>query len=162
MKQIKLTQGQFTLVDDEDYEYLNQWKWYAAKDGRTYYACRNSSRIGGKQTSIKMHREILGLSNPKAISDHIDGNGLNNQKGNLREATKTQNNANRKSADNSASKYLGVNWLPVRKKWKAELRKNGKLFFLGRFNNEIDAAIAYNKKAVELHGEFARLNKIIV
>lgn len=161
MREIQLTQGKVALVDDEDFEYFNQWKWHAIKSGNTFYAYRNQ-KINDRYEQIKMHRLILGITDSIVLADHRDLNGLNNQKYNLRIATKAQNNANRRAAKNGVSKYLGVNWLPDRKKWKAEIRKDGKNKHLGRFKNEIDAAMAYNKAAMEVHGEFAHLNNIAI
>ena len=160
MKLIPLTQGQFAMVDDEDFDFINQWKWYASKDVRTFYARTNIwlHKIG-KQKTVRMHRYILLLNNPSVLVDHKDCNGLNNQKNNLRIATPYQNAANKSSIQNGYSKYLGVSWHIKIKRWEARISKNNKSHYLGVFKNEVDAAIAYNKKATELHGEFANLNK---
>ena len=105
-----------------------------------------------------MHRVIN--DTPKILgTDHIDGNPLNNQKSNLRNATKSQNGMNRKSNRNSSSKYKGISWNKQNKKWRGEIQKNKKRYGLGYFKSEIEAARAYNKKALELFGEYARLNK---
>ena len=92
MKEIPLSQGKVALVDDEDYKYLNQWKWYAAKQGNDFYAFRNDYTVSPPKT-VRMHREVL-VEDPRDI-DHIDGNGLNNQKVNLRYCTHSQNHQNR-------------------------------------------------------------------
>lgn len=165
MKEIKLSQqGKYkklnlvTLVDDEDYDWLNQWKWSITytptQRGKIFYARRNEN---GK--NIKMHRQILGLTAYETLSDHIDGNGLNNQRSNLRIASRSQNNSNKQPYMNRTSKHLGV--YKRGKKWSAHIQLNKKQYYLGCFNNEIDAALAYNKKAIELFGEFASrtLNK---
>lgn len=152
MKEIKLTQGKVALVDDDDFEYLNQWKWYAHKKPNTFYAIRNPH--------VKMHRLIMGVTDPKILVDHCDLDGLNCQKQNLRIATKSQNGANRISVKNGTSKYLGVHFDYSRNKWVAALTKNYKKAYSKRFNSEHEAALAYNKKATELHGEFAKLNVI--
>lgn len=170
MKQIYLSGkygsviGNYALVDDIDYEIVNKIKWYCAKDNNNFYAISNK----GKHT--KMHRLILGLTAPNILADHIDHNGLNNQKCNLRICSHSENMRNRKSCQNSTSKYLGVNWEKrryykngVRKDypgWKASLKFNKKNVFIGMFKDEKDAALAYNKKATELFGEFANLNII--
>jgi|SRR6188768_735071 len=158
MKEVQLTQGKVALVDDQDYDFLNQFKWYAKKDpfAKTYYAARNNPEVKG--LLILMHRQILGLDDPKLFCDHSDHNGLNNQKYNLRIATRSQNNANKQPT--GTSKYLGVSWDKSRNKWKAEIRKNKKGIHIGRFKNEAEAALAYNKKAVEMHGDFANLNNV--
>jgi hypothetical protein len=160
MKEIKLTQGKVALVDDEDYEYLNQFNWYAKKDRHTYYAARQIKTSVGKQNMLFMHRVLLGLTDIKIEGEHIDHDGLNNQKYNLRKATRSQNNANKSSSKNSTSKYLGVCWAKSNKKWCAKIRKDKVVTHLGFFINEVDAALAYNNAARKLHGDFANINQI--
>lgn len=167
MKQIPLTQGKFALVDDEDYEYLNQFKWYALRHGNTYYAIRNLQSVNGKRTSLKMHRVILGITDPKILIDHKNKNGCDNTRNNLREASHSQNMANvsyRKK--DSSSSYLGVNLSGSKYKgkrysrWCAQITKDRVKYHLGHFLNEKEAAMAYNNAAIKLHGEFAKLNVI--
>lgn len=153
MKKIPLTKGKFALVDDADFEWLNQWKWYAQKRNNGDTAARRHGR-----KIIAMHRFILGITDPKIVVDHKDHNILNNQRYNIRGATISQNNANIRSHKDSTSKYLGVCLLG--KKWFASAQKNRKIYRLGYFDSEIEAAKAYNDKAVELHGEFANLNRV--
>lgn len=160
MKEIVLSQGKVASVDDDDFEYLSQWKWHARKGKNTFYAARNTSRKNPPKIVVLMHRAILNLKNTTDIADHIDRNGLNNCKSNLRIATGTQNNANATSAKNSTSKYLGVYWYKTRNKWKSEITKNRKNICLGYFPTEEDAAFAYNQAAIIYHGEFANLNII--
>lgn len=159
MKEIKLTQGLVALVDDEDFERLNQFKWHAHKEGNTYYAnggyCRDGVRI-----RFKMHRLILNITDPKIEIDHKDRNGLNNQKENLRTCIHSQNTANVTSHKDSSSKFLGVSWDGDRNKWKAQICFQGRNKFIGRFSSEEEAALVYNKKATEFHGEFANLNQL--
>ena len=158
MKLINLTQGKFAQVDDDDYEFLMQWKWYIHVSKNNNYVCR-SARIGeysNKRCAIKMHRVILGITDSKVFVDHKDHNGLNNQKNNLRVATRSQNNTNRKSKRNGTSIYLGVS--KFNNKWRASIRSNGNYFYIGLFISEIDAAKAYDKKAMELHGKWANFN----
>jgi hypothetical protein len=159
MKEIKLTRNKVALVDDEDFDYLNQFKWCVRKrkNSTIYYAFR-SKRIAGKKTVIHMHRVILGLEDPGIICDHKDHNGLNNQKYNLREANYSQNNSNRTSRKNSSSKYLGVSWNKQQGKWHAQIKKGLLRIHLGYFECEIEAAKAYNLKAAEIHGEYSNLN----
>lgn len=157
MKEIKLTQGQVALVDDEDYEFLSQWKWYAIKDKTTFYAARAE-----RKTTIQMHRVILGLTDSKIEGEHKDHNGCNNQRDNLRIATRSQNCANRPSFKNSSSKYLGVSWHKKNKKWVAYIRKDGLRKYIGSFNKEEDAALSYNSLAIQYFGDFANLNKVAV
>lgn len=148
-------QGLFALVDDEDFEKLNKHLWHPVihPTKKTIYAATNHIKPN------LMHRLILGLTNPKELGDHADHDGLNNQKYNLRKCTISQNNANR--TPKGKSKYLGVSWHLSGKKWNATIKKDNKTIYLGAFINEEEAAIAYNKKALELHGEFANLNVIL-
>jgi len=151
MKEIQLTRGMVALVDDEDYEYLNKWHWYVYKGYSTFYAL---SKI--KHKDLKMHRIIMNCPKDMQV-DHKDGNGLNNQKGNLRICTNAQNQANRKSY--GKSKYLGVSY--NRNTYiQAYIGHNKRNIYLGVFKTEEEAAIAYNEAAIKLHGEFAKLNII--
>jgi hypothetical protein len=104
MKEIQLTKGCVAKVDDEDYEYLMQWKWQAGSKKR--YAQR-ARIINGKVSSTMMHRVIMNITDTKVHIDHKDGDGLNNQKSNLRPCTRNQNQANRKKSKSGVSKYLG-------------------------------------------------------
>ncbi len=149
MKLIALTQGQFAQVDDEDYEKLNLYKWYAHKDYNTFYAMRKD-----KKKSVYMHCEIL---NSKGI-DHTDGNGLNNQKSNLRICTIAQNGYNQRKQSDCSSKYKGVYWNKRLNKWQTQITFNGKRMYLGLFIDETEAGKAYDVKAIELFGAFAGLN----
>ena len=160
MKEIKLSKGFVALVDDDDFEYLNQWKWHVFKSGSGFRAVRNKPRgtNGGKQGAIYMHRVVLKVTDPKISVDHKDHNTLNNQKENLRKATHSQNMANRTPHKGSTSIYLGVNFCGQHKKWRCQIYKNGRKIFMGYFVDEKDAALAYNKEAIKLHGEFANLN----
>lgn len=163
MKEIKLTKGFIKLVDDKDFDYLNQWKWCVliVKGSKTFYAKRGLYIKETQETGvILMHREILRLSNSQTKADHIDHNGLNNQRGNLRIATHSQNVANASSRKNSSSKYLGVYWDKIRNKWAVEITKNYKKRYLGHFKTENEAATAYNDAAKVIHGQFANLNII--
>ncbi len=151
-RRIPLTQGKFAIVDAEDYYRLVKYRWSAGRNGNTFYACR---RHGG--TSLMMHRVIMDA--PKhLIVDHIDHNGLNNRKANLRLCTPTQNSCNMRSFVNAKSRYKGVSFRKRGKKWIASIQYNRKPYQLGTFENEIAAAKAYDEKAKELHGEFACLN----
>lgn len=150
MKEIKLTQSKVALVDDEDFERVGQYKWFAHKHGATFYARRNLPRVEGKQTNVKMHHFIFGKP-PKGYEyDHKDGNGLNNQKGNLILKTHRQNCQNRHLV--KASQYPGISWFKRTQQWVAQIQINGKAKGLGYFNTEEDAFDAY-KKAVESNGE---------
>jgi len=153
MKEIKLTQGMIALVDDEDFDYLNQWRWYVHKERYSYYALR-SVKNSNKKT-IAMHRIIMGTPD-NMHTDHKDKNGLNNQKDNLRYCTNGQNQMNRKSS--GKINYLGVNC--VGKHFQSRISTERKRIYLGTFKTEKEAALAYNKAAIKYHGEFASLNII--
>ncbi|MBE9594389.1 MAG: HNH endonuclease [Proteobacteria bacterium] len=151
MKEIPLTQNQVTLVDDKNFEFLNQWKWFANKNCNTFYAARALSIINGKRRIIKMHHEIIGYP-PKGFEvDHKNGQGLDNQRHNLRFVTKRQNHQNRRN-QKSSSKYPGVSWDKEKRKWEADITINGKFKFLGYFIDEFEAFDVY-KQAVEAIGE---------
>lgn len=151
-KLIPLTRGKFAIVDTEDYDHLSKHKWCATKNSQTFYACR--ARRGKK---VFMHR-LIANAPAGLLVDHIDGNGLNNQKHNLRLCTITQNARNRGPNRNASSRYKGISWSKCCKKWQARIRPNRKTIHLGLFDNEIQAGIAYDRKAEELFGEFAYLN----
>lgn len=148
MKEIKLTQGQFAIVDDDDFDYLNQWKWYAVKHRNTFYATRME-----KRKHIHMHRVIMHVC-PKLITDHIDHNGLNNQKSNLRACTSSQNKMNVLPMSNTG--YLGVYYQG--NLIRAKIRVNGNSIHIGCYPSLEQAARAYDIKAKEYFGEFANLN----
>jgi len=154
MKLIPLTQGKFVKVDDEDYEYLNQWKWQAAKGARTYYAVRTD--YSSTKKKIYLHKILI----DSEYVDHKDTDGLNCQKNNLRPCTKTENNRNKKAS--GLSQYLGVSFKRETKKWVARIMVNGKAIHLGYFNTDKEAAIAYDKAAIVHFGEFANLNSKIL
>jgi hypothetical protein len=158
-KKIELTKGLFALVDDEDYDILNNYKWHITenKNKLTKYASR---RQYPENKMIKMHRQIMGAIDPKIHIDHIDGNGLNNCKSNLRICTLSENNRNITKRKNCTSKYKGVHYSKRDDLYTAYINCNKKRTYIGWFKNEIEAAKAYNKSALELFGEFAKLNII--
>lgn len=148
MREIPLTQGKVALVSDCDFEYLNQWKWYAHKCGNTFYAER-AFGSKGNLTHIKMHRvvaERMGLNIDLTI-DHINRCGLDNQRVNLRPATQKQQGENCQLQSNNTSGCTGVCWDKRASKWQASIRHNGKRIYLGLFINIKDAIKA--RKAAE-------------
>jgi len=157
-RRIPLTQGKCAIVDPDDFERLNKHKWYAMKHRNTFYAGR-CSNIGKKKKYIAMHREIL---NPPGhlFVDHINHNGLDNRKANLRPATYAQNNFNRLiiKRKGSSSKYRGVSWCKRKKKWHARICVNDEKKLIGYFKEEIHAAKAHDKTSKKFHEEFASLN----
>lgn len=164
VKLIELTLGYSAMVDDDDYERLTRKSWHARVAPHTVYAIRTIALPGKKYTGTAMHREVLNLSvNDGKIVDHIDGNGLNNQKSNLRIATFSGNSANKRKKRDTSSRFIGVylyrNGETKSRAWGACIRK-GKNIFLGYYEKEVDAARAYNEAAKRIHGEFAKLNHI--
>lgn len=155
MKEIQLTQGKVALVDDCDYEYLSQWKWRPQKMGNTTYVLRRGPRPA--RQVILMHRVIMDAGQGQLI-DHRDHDGLNNQRGNLRFCSRVQNMVNSKKRASVSSEFKGCSFDNTRKKWAAQISVNGKNIHLGRFNNPIDAARAYDTAAVKYYGEFASTN----
>ncbi len=151
MKQIKLTQNKVAIVDDGDYELLAQWKWHANNQHGNWYAI--NPKMG------RMHRFVM--NNPIDLEvDHLNGDGLDNRRCNLRACTHSQNMMNQKAKTCQTSKYKGVWWQKDRKKWVSSIRLNQQKIYVGSFLDEGDAGRAYNKKARELYGGFAKLNII--
>lgn len=159
---ITLTQGQVAIVDEEDYEKMAKHNWCISGDGIRQYAVRGTrSRILDFQRIIKMHREILGLTDPTICVDHINHNGLDNRKDNLRLCSISQNGFNKiKQLRPTSSQYKGVSWTPHAKLWRAYIWYRRKRTSLGYFKSEVSAAIAYNNAAINIFGEFAHLNNI--
>ena len=153
MKFIKLTKGKKVKVDDDDFLILSKHKWYFDR-----YAKRDT-KIDGKKVQIRMHRQILDIKKG-FFTDHINGDVLDNRKSNLRICNKVQNGANRVRYRNNKSGFKGVYWDKERNLFAANLRFQGKTIHLGRFKNNKDAAIAYNREAKISFGEFALLNKV--
>ena len=149
---IPLTQGRFAIVDAADYERLAKYKWCAYRNNNSFYACR-----GFHFKKVCMHRQILHAPSGMLV-DHIDRNGLNNRKSNLRVCTAAQNCCNRGPNRNGSSKYKGVYWHKRNKKWLVGISAPQKRLFLGSFVDQLEAAIAYDRKAEVLFGEFAYLN----
>ena len=148
------------LVDDEDFDELNKFKWHVSKNWNTFYASRNVNN-NGIMTKVHLHRQIMNKHLQKGlIIDHINHNGLDNRKCNLRIVTVQQNNQNSTSRKNSTSKYLGVYFYKKRLKWVAKISIKNKTIYIGIYANEEDAAQAYNKAALKHFGEYANLNKI--
>ena len=161
MKKIPLTQEKFALIDDEDFDLISQYKWCAVKNKNIYYTMRGYwDKQIKKRKQIKMHRLIMGVTDPKIQIDHINGDGLDNRKVNLRICTNQQNHMNRKSNKNCSSKFKGVSWFKRDKKWRSQITVHQKKIYLGDFNNETQAAIAYNTAAIKHFGQYAYLNII--
>ena len=160
MKTIELTQGKIALVDDEDYESLIKHSWCLSKCSNTNYAIRGVTE-NGKHRSILMHREIM-RPPPGLIVDHINGDGLDNRKANLRLVTESQNHYNQKKQSRpTSSAYKGVYWHKRDKVWMVRIQSTGTYHYIGSFKSEREAALAYNRAAIRLHGNHAKLNIVI-
>lgn len=159
MKKIKLTQGKYVIVDNLDFEYLNQWKWYFSSSGyamRKPYI-RGSGHKHQKGESIQMHRLITNA--PKEMwVDHINHDKLDNQKLNLRVVTPKQNAANSKLPITNKSGFKGVSWHSQTKKWIAWIRNNNKNIYLGTYKIKKEAALAYDFGVICFRDSFSSTN----
>jgi hypothetical protein len=149
LRQIALTKRKFATVDAADYKWLMRHRWHAKCSRGRYYA---ATVIDGK--SVSMHRLIMNPA-PGKVTDHADGNGLNNSRANLRNCTAEQNRHNTRPSG-KRSRYTGV--YPRRGKWFFKIKHRKDYHYGGPFDTEIEAAKARDKKAIELFGEFAWLN----
>lgn len=158
MKTIPLTQGKVAIVDDEDFEQLSRFKWYAFRDSskRQQWRARRQVTIGKKkQRGILMHRQLMGF--PPGEVDHKNRDGLDNRRSNLRRATDSQQMSNRIGSHcESKTGFRGV--YAHCKKFQSHIRDGGVHRFLGTFPTKVEAALAYDKAARRIFGEFAVLN----
>lgn len=155
----KKAAGRVALIDDADWDLVSQYPWHVFEESRAGrlhgpYAVACVKRSDGRWTTIRMHCLIMGESG----IDHRDGDGLNNQRENLRVATASQNHANERPGAGGTSRFKGVYWDKSKSKWCAEIKIDRKKIHLGRFAVEEDAARAYDAAALRAWGEFARLN----
>jgi hypothetical protein len=148
----------YAIVDAEDYDFLSQWNWTYYAHRRTFYA----KRFAGARKAQKayyMHREII--STPLGMAtDHINGNGLDNRRCNLRACSPVENLYGMGKRQGTVSRYKGVAYKKDTKKWFAQIMHHRKHYNLGYYNKEEDAAKRYNEVAVQMFGEYARLNII--
>ena len=164
VREIPLTQSQVAIVDDEDYDRLAQHRWWLRRSGRerkALYAVRHRRMGKWNYETLTIHAELMGRNGV----DHINGDGLDNRRCNLRLATQRQNSANVRPRTQNlgrpvTSQFKGVGFHKKGQKWRAYIGIDGKQSHLGLFQNEIDAALAYNAAAKIHYGEFARLNEI--
>lgn len=165
MKNIVLTKGYKAIVDDEDFEKVNKYKWQFSntkKRGKGYAKNDSILQEDGSKKRMYMHRFILGIKDKNIEVDHINGDGLDNRKENLRISNKFTNGSNRsRNNKNNTSGYRGVYWSKKNKRWFASIQHKRKQIFLGYYDDKKDAALAYNRKAKAVFGEFSgELNKI--
>lgn len=151
----KYGQGKYALVSEEDYEELAQYKWRVGTHGYAMRAKWNPEK--GNNDCVLMHREIAKPSKGLMV-DHVDMDKLNNTRGNLRVVNKSQNTTNALSRKGSSSMYKGVTYNKRSGKWAVELTKDYVKHYVGLFSDEVEAARACDTKAVELFGDYARLN----
>jgi hypothetical protein len=160
MKEIPLSKGYVTIVDDADYDWLNQFTWHADVRKHTVYAARNRRKSEGPNRNTYMHRELAGVTDPKIDVDHHDLNGLNNTRDNLRVCNRSNNHGNKRRGrlQKTSSRFKGVYLHTQNNNWVAQIMLDGMCHHLGSYDSEADAARAYDVAAVAKYGEFARVN----
>jgi hypothetical protein len=158
MKEIPLTQNKVALVDDEDFEALNQFNWYAAQRDTRWYAMRNGPKVKRKRLyMVMMHREIVNA--PCGVDvDHWNRDGLDNRRKNLRLCSRTENLRNKRRRYDSKSPYKGICYRVPNQSWQVRIRRDREEIHIGYFPDPISAAVAYDVAAILLFGEFACLN----
>jgi hypothetical protein len=154
---IPLGYNRFALIDPEDAIAVVQWRWSAAQTSKDCWYARGTRTIDGVKEQTYLHRLLMSPSKDEIV-DHIDGNGLDCRRHNMRVGTQQQNTFNRNKRAGSKTPYFGVYQLRNQKSWNARIRQGGQSHYLGYFSTPEEAARAYDKKAYELRGEFARLN----
>lgn len=162
MRELVLSQGKVAIVDDEDYEYLSQWKWTAERQDKSWYAVRTTCANGRTTGLVYMHRQIL--SAPEGLEvDHRSGDGLDNRRSNIRVCTRLQNARNTGPRKHNTSGYKGVSRHSSSGLWVAQVtqRHDGRTRRLRFYApTKLGAALLYNIHAIREYGEFARLNPI--
>jgi len=161
MRSINISRGATTIVDDEDFDLLNSYNWSSIPKDNTDYVVRKGRRRTCEPRTVQMHRQIMGY--PVGVQiDHINGNGLDNRKSNLRIASVQTNSFNRaKPRVLCTSRYKGVLQRKGKVIWESRVKYNDKAIHLGSFTSEEDAAAAYNYGALLMYGEYARFNDVL-
>ena len=164
--EISISRGNKSLIDAEDLDVVSLFKWYSntTKRDHTYYAIAYRKAENGKWKSIRMHRLIMGIEDSSVMVDHINGNGWDNRRSNLRIVTNSQNqmNARKLASKNTSSKYKGVTLDKKLNKWIASIKINRKIKYLGHYTLEIDAAKAYDIAARDVFEGFTNANFVEV
>lgn len=155
-KKIPLTQGRFAIVDDDVYEWASQYKWYVKRKRNAFYAARNTGIFPFQKTTY-LHREIVNAP-PEAQVDHANCDGLDCRRSNMRLATNAENNRNKITQSNNTSGYKGVSWHKGDRRWRSQIKVDGKAIFIGGYHTPEAAARAYDDAARLYHGEFAKTN----
>jgi len=159
---VSLTQDQFAIVDSCDYDFVNQWKWYASKVptkiGYLWYVMRKTR--GPNRKTLMLHRVLaahIGLPYSEEY-DHRDNNPLNNARSNLRPSSRSNQRGNTRKSPGKSSRHKGVSWAKDRLRWRPGIKIHGKRIGLGDYVDEDDAGRAYDVAAKKYFGAFARLN----
>jgi len=156
MKTIKIKNGYEAIVDDADYEWISAYKWHLVSSKAHYAETSIWDKKKKRSKCYKMHRMIAQPPKNRMI-DHINGNKLDNRRCNLRFVTNSQNSMNR-HVNHSRSGYRGVHWMAERNKWAAQIMRNQKMYYIGLFEDKVEAAKARDIWAIKFHGEYAVLN----
>jgi hypothetical protein len=160
MKRIPLTKGQFALVDDEDYEWLASYNWFAmwSSVGKSFCAVRNGSRIGGRKSKTILMSRFIMNAQPEQWVDHKNHDTLDNRRKNLRVCTPRQNMLNRRKRSDNTSGFIGVRWHSITQKWQAYIKYEGTWIHLGLYKNKLVAKHVRDMEAAILFREFVYLN----
>lgn len=158
---VSVGNGLHASVDIADAPVVAALNWRACKAANTLYVRTNVRDENGRDVILKLHRLLLLLSDQSVVADHINGDGLDNRRANLRVASRFENMQNRRLPSHNSSGFKGVAFCPATGRWRAEIYADGKRYRLGRFNTPELAAAAYDAAARKLHGEFARTNEML-
>lgn len=156
-REIPLTQGKVAIVDDEDYEVLSQFKWHAWKSPGGHWYAKRKMQVNGRPASVSLQNFLMKPSDGLLV-DHVNHNGLDNRRTNLRPCTSQQNKWNNRAYSTNKSGLKGVMWVSSRARWHAVISSNGQRHRLGTFMTAEEAARAYDAAARIHHGQFACLN----